>query len=63
MEGTESRGVVHHRVQTGTCKGAQECYDEKEEDVLHGCGSDGIAECYAVSFTTAEFVLEGGLVA
>jgi hypothetical protein len=44
-------------------KGAQEYYDENEEDVLHGCGSDGISGCYAVSFTTAKFVLEGGLVA
>ena len=43
------------------CKGAQECYDEKEENVLHGCGA--ISGCYAVSFTTAKFVPEGELVA
>jgi len=45
------------------CKGCQNGYDEKEEDVLHGCGSDRISGCYAVSFTMAKFVPKGELAA
>ena len=44
-------------------KGCQEGYDEKEEDVLHGCGCGAILEYYVVSSMTTRFVPEGGFVA
>jgi hypothetical protein len=39
------------------CKGGQESYDEKEEDVLHGCGYGVILRRCAVSSAIARLVM------